>query len=319
MEKTAKRNRSRSSSPSQAAREPSPVHSTPDLLPQNPPPEGFQTQEVRRESNAFAQNQSDSHHGAIRTKNVPVISEFHRGHGLSYNLPADGADTLFFDDSTNIQDLPEDLDWFFEESQSELVSSLDMSGTVHVAPPTTFQITATMPELLSNNHQPALPALPSYDNAWLIARSKILASLHSLPQELLESPFFQRSNLALFYDLYFKNYHHHFPILHQPSMLVAEAPPLLLTAIMTLGATLIADPVLYSIGTRVHDALRWIILSVSTENIIFSTTSNSYRLGNSSHRLHSGVYKRYSLCKLRGRCLQQLNTTKWLTYSMGQY
>jgi len=317
VEKTAKRNRSRSSSPSQIARELSPAHSTPELSPQNPPPEAFEIQGVRRESNASVRNQYDSRHNALRTKSTPTVPEFHRGYGLSYNLPADGADTLFFDDSTNIQDLPEDLDWFFEASQSELVSSLDMSSAV--APPTTFQIAAAMPELLSSNHQPILPAIPSYDNAWLIARSKILASLHSLPQELLESPFFQRSNLALFYDLYFKNYHHHFPILHQPSMLVAEAPPLLLTAIITLGATLIADPVLYSIGTQIHDALRWIILSVSTGKSIFCTVSNYYRLEGLSHPLRSGVSKRYSLCKHRGKCHQLLNTTRWLTSSTGQY
>jgi hypothetical protein len=188
--------------------------------------------------------------------------ETNRSQGLSYMLPNEGIDTLFFDDSTNVQDLPEDLDWFFEANQPGSMSTVDIVSGVSPLP--MFQGVSSIPAPLSYPQQTPSPSTSTYESTWSIAQSRMISSLQSLPPELLESPFFNLHNLAMFYDLYFKNYHHHFPILHRPSLSVAEVHPLLLTAIVTLGATLAADPVFYFLGQQIHDALRWIILAVST-------------------------------------------------------
>jgi hypothetical protein len=47
----------------------------------------------------------------------------HRIQGSPSVHSHDVAETLFFDDSANFQDLPEDLDWFFETSQPGLFST----------------------------------------------------------------------------------------------------------------------------------------------------------------------------------------------------
>lgn len=221
--------------------------------PQESLPSSSDYQTVREEEDqctAGSQHEDTDHFG---TKHH--LDNFYRIHDIASTPALDVAETLFFDESANIQDFPEDLDWFFEESQPGIFSTMGLQ------PAPTFPEPVTIPAFL-NFHQPILSPSPStYDVEWTVARANILASLSSLPPDLLESSFFRPDNMAMLYVLYFKNYHHHFPILHQPTLIVSEAPPLLLTAILTLGATLATDPAFYYLGQRIHDALRWIILA----------------------------------------------------------
>lgn len=246
-----------------------PIHrvgkaSSSSLLSQNTEPEGL-AQAESNTLNAASFTDSDIPFGGLSgCKSTHPGYEHHRNQGFFNNISAEGGETLFFDDSTNPQDLPDDLDWFFEASQPVLVPPIIMGVTGGNSGP--YEPIPAIPEIQPSDHQSAsaeIPSTPEFDNSWSIARSKILLSLQSLSPEILQSRFFEPSNLSLFYDLYFKNYHHHFPILHQPSISITEAPPLLLTAILTLGATLAVDTSLYFIGQKIHDALRWVILSVS--------------------------------------------------------
>lgn len=295
--------------------------SSSSLLSQNTQPERGLVREGPSILNASSFTNQDTTSGIVNgCKSTHLVSEHHRSQGYSYNVSAEGGETFFFDDSTNAQDLPDDLDWFFEASQPVLVPPITMGVTV--GPSRTFENEAAIPELQPSNHHSSLSELttiPVFDNLWSISRSKILLSLQSLPREILESRFFEPSNLALFYNLYFKNYHHHFPILHQPSISITEAPPLLLTAILTLGATLAADTSLYFIGQKIHDALRWIILSVSLKPLYLPASAEHQRRESLSLRLLCGVFRHFSLFRPKEKCSQLANITRWLTSSMGRY
>lgn len=50
-------------------------------------------------------------------------------------------------------------------------------------------------------------------------------------------------------------------LLHRPTLSITGSPPLLITAIVTLGSTLAADETIYCLGQRIHDALRWVIFA----------------------------------------------------------
>lgn len=181
------------------------------------------------------------------------------GLNFNYGSPPSGPDTLFFDGSANIYDLPEGLDWFFEDPQLDPLPGLDIQTIQPMSPHQSF-----LPPV-SVNHQPSVPILPPLDSAsWSIVQARLTESLRGLAPDILQSCFFLPSNLARCYELYFQNYHEHFPILHRPTLLVTKAEPLLLASIITLGSTRIEDDVVFSIGQKIHDSLRWIIFQVNT-------------------------------------------------------
>ncbi|KAK7227951.1 hypothetical protein V2G26_000121 [Clonostachys chloroleuca] len=60
---------------------------------------------------------------------------------------------------------------------------------------------------------------------------------------------------------YWENYNAHFFLLHQPTFCVQDAPPLLLVAILTLGATLSPDEGHYRVAETIHQNLRWLIFT----------------------------------------------------------
>lgn len=101
----------------------------------------------------------------------------------------------------------------------------------------------------------------------LLLRSKLQSALPSVASEVLESSFFELQNLKSFYDDYFKSYNAHFPIIHQATFSVHDVEPLLLVAMLTLGATLSPDPAHFFSAQRIHDTLRWLIFSVNLYRI----------------------------------------------------
>ena len=180
-----------------------------------------------------------------------------------YRTPAEGANALFFDDSIGLQDIPDDLNWFFEDIPMGSTSNGELTLMV---PENTLPFTVSSP-FVDPQHSQQSPStsVSMNSDAWSTVRITLLASLSSLPQEILDTSFFHPSNLAIFYELYFENYHPHFPFLHRPSLSPAEASPLLIAAIVTLGSTLASDAAHYNVGQRIHDSLRWITFGVSMQ------------------------------------------------------
>lgn len=182
------------------------------------------------------------------------------GLNLNYGSPPDGTDTLFFDGSANIYDLPEGLDWFFDPPELDPLLNVDVQHMQAVPP-----CQALILSPVSINQQSSAHSSPPLNNScWSTVQARLIENLDSLPPEILQSWFFYPSNLEKCYELYFDNYHHHFPILHRPTLLVTEAEPLLVASIITLGSTMATDDIVFSIGQKVHDLLRWIIFQVNT-------------------------------------------------------
>jgi hypothetical protein len=170
----------------------------------------------------------------------------------------DKVNPLFFDASTDFQDMPNDLDWFFQDVMQKTPSACSVSEYDAVMEPAMF------PYLQQESN-----SLSRYNSSpWVAASSILRPSLDDLPSDILGSQFFDPSHLAEFYDLYFNNYHPHFPFLHRPSLAPVEMPPLLLTAIVALGSTLSPDSFNFEISVKVHEYLRWKVLSVSQISIL---------------------------------------------------
>jgi hypothetical protein len=236
------------------------------------------------------------------------------GPGFNYRSPPDGPDTLFFDGSANIYDLPEGLDWFFEVPQPDALTNMDIVTTDPIPSHHTL-----IPSPLSIDQQSASGLLPSLsDNTWPTVQARLIESLYSLPPDILQSCFFYPSNLTTCYELYFEKYHHHFPFLHRATLSVTEAEPLLIASIITLGSTMISDKAIYGIGHRIHDSLRWIIFQVGLMNSSEMRDIDCVsRPVNSNHHHRCGVYRHFFWCRRKQRCFQQGNITKWHTSFMG--
>jgi hypothetical protein len=170
----------------------------------------------------------------------------------------DNVNPLFFDASTDFQDIPNNLDWFFQDVMQKTPSACSISEHDAIMEPALF------PFLQQESN-----SLSRYNSSlWVAASSILRSSLEDLPSDILRSQFFDPSQLAEFYDLYFNNYHPHFPFLHRPSLIPVEMPPLLLTAIVALGSTLSHDPFNFEISVKIHEYLRWKMLSVSQRAIL---------------------------------------------------
>lgn len=176
------------------------------------------------------------------------------GAGFTYGSPPDDPETLFFDESANIWDLPDNLEWFFEAPNQNALAMTDPSLAFGL--PSFLSPVANLPPFQESLGLPF--SMPTTENCWFTVQSRLLQSLSSVQQDL-HPHFFNPGNLAMCYNLYFENYHPHFPIIHRPTLVVTEAEPLLLAAIITLGSTLSSDELIYEIGQKIHNNLRWII------------------------------------------------------------
>ena len=180
------------------------------------------------------------------------------GQVLHQRPMGDVTDTLFFDVSATMEDLPDGLEWFFEMPQHGIVANDGLVGSA------TAPLLHTEPVIFESplfSQNAALVSPPTANSAWSVVRPKLLMSLSALPPDVLESIFFHPCNLEFCFDLYFEKYHNHFPFLHRPTLSITESPPLLIIAIVTLGSTLATDETIFRIGQRIHDALRWIVFS----------------------------------------------------------
>ena len=163
---------------------------------------------------------------------------------------------IFFDAFDDAQGLTEDLDWLFGNLPADPYYSggpsiEEINNTSSISPNSTMSAQAST-DTPSNAVDP-----------WFAIRANILSHLLGMQADLIEDPFFEPPNLKRFFDIYFTSYNPHFPILHQASFKVEDAPPLLLLAVVTLGATLDTEPSHFSVAEKIHDNLRWLIFSVS--------------------------------------------------------
>jgi hypothetical protein len=95
-----------------------------------------------------------------------------------------------------------------------------------------------------------------------VPRDRVLSALTTLPAEILASSFFEAANLERFMQNYWNSYNPHFSLLHRPTFSVQDAPPLLLVALLTLGATLSPIEEHYVVAEQIHQNLRWLIFTV---------------------------------------------------------
>ncbi|ODV88500.1 hypothetical protein CANCADRAFT_32081 [Tortispora caseinolytica NRRL Y-17796] len=123
------------------------------------------------------------------------------------------------------------------------------------------------------------PDSADVENQWIIVSEKIIKCLFGIdPQaggsplesitlsniysdNLLRTDFFNPDVLRRHFQLYFENYHDHFPIVHQPSFRKhpEEVQPLLMVSIITLGTSFSTD--YFKISVELHGRLRFLVLS----------------------------------------------------------
>ncbi|KAJ5777441.1 hypothetical protein N7520_000687 [Penicillium odoratum] len=168
--------------------------------------------------------------------------------------------TMFWQDLPELQTQRNDLEWLFEPLQGIPQASALPSEWTFNAPnlenSTIWQTETDLNVIVDKKSPPGL-------EEWTLAHSRLIPALNQLDISVLYSPFFEVENLKIFYDLYFENYHPHFPIFHRPTMILSDIEPLLLVSLLTLGSTMSDDMHLYELGQQVHDALRLIIINVA--------------------------------------------------------
>lgn len=170
----------------------------------------------------------------------------------------------FFDESNDATSLMQDLDWLFD------ASSWDGSGEVdgiNLHSPANAPTTSPVSDASVGRD-----IISQLENTYRLPRERILSSLSYLPKEVLTSSFFESKTLEQFMLSYWENYNAHFFLLHQPTFCVQDAPPLLLVAILTLGATLSPDEGHYRVAETIHQNLRWLIFTVSEVQFILLTS-----------------------------------------------
>ncbi|OJJ48597.1 hypothetical protein ASPZODRAFT_150792 [Penicilliopsis zonata CBS 506.65] len=182
--------------------------------------------------------------------------------------------SLFFD-SACLPDSLRDFEWLFDNvsadfgAASEGASNINNSNTSGISRERSMSTTtvdlspSSFSMQTSQIRSPPLMDSSSYFAPWVTVQGRLLEALRILPPEILVSSFFYPANLARFFELYFENYHHHFPILHKPTLDPTKAPPLLITAIITLGSTLSSDAGHFEMATKIHDSLRYIVFNTA--------------------------------------------------------
>ncbi|KAJ5623638.1 Krueppel c2h2-type zinc finger protein [Penicillium lividum] len=167
--------------------------------------------------------------------------------------------SLFWDPSFSAPDPLLDFDWLFDN----MPSNFNDAGVSEVSPSQTGTSDLSPPSFPMNSQVVRFPI--NLDESsfapWMIVQGRLFEALCSLPEALLTSDFFLPLNLSYFFDLYFENYHPHFPILHRPTLDPSRAPPLLIAAIVTLGSTLSPQADHFQTSAQIHDSLRYIIFN----------------------------------------------------------
>ncbi|ETN46402.1 uncharacterized protein HMPREF1541_00586 [Cyphellophora europaea CBS 101466] len=195
---------------------------------------------------------SASSHGptpgpSIMPRSTPLMSN-----------PTPETTQLFFDSSTDVQGVREDIDWLFSNGNVPESAADGYYNAAPWAPPPPLSLSPSS----SNSFQSAGDVPNPQPSEWNEVRANVLSALDLiLPPPVLQSSFFEPESLQTFYGIYFANYNAHFPILHAPTFNPQEAPPLLMVAILTLGATLSPDETHFSTADKIHDSLRWLIFS----------------------------------------------------------
>lgn len=191
-------------------------------------------------------------------------------HNMNFALPQfveDQVTSLFFDPSTNIPDPALDFEWLFDNLSADLNSAGGSAGIPSITSPhSSISATEISPPALpvpspAHIRQPLSPQ-SSQTSTWAEVRANLLKALGTLEPEIATSSFFYPSNLAGFWDLYFENYHPHFPILHKHTLDPVKASPLMVAAIVTLGSTLSEDGGHWDASIKIHDTLRYLIFGV---------------------------------------------------------
>jgi hypothetical protein len=186
-------------------------------------------------------------------------------------VPDGTVTSLFMDPSFTGSDPLLDFEWPFDNVPTDFSAPAgdgfpDISSPGHSAS-TTEMSPPSFPMQSQNIRLPA-PTSPYSFAPWVIVQDRLFDALSTLPHELITSSFFSPSNLSHFYDLYFENYHTHFPILHKWTLDPTTAPPLLMTAIATLGSTLSSEPAHFEGAVKIHDSLRYIIFNVRSSPFV---------------------------------------------------
>ena len=242
---------------------------TPQTQYQMPESAAMFTAEHEDTQHSIQQPSSGKGHGDLEdeTTNKPDLPVTHDHpmdfrNDMMYNLTEENVASLFFDPSLNNPDPSLDFEWLFDNVSQEfnpndlpmIVSPESSISATNISPPAfpmhTPHISYPHPDQMSNA-------------PWVTVQARLLDVLNNLPPDVLMSPFFYPPNLAHFYNLYFENYHPHFPILHKPTLDPLNASPLLITAIVTLGSTLSSDVAHFETAVKIHDSLRYIIFNVS--------------------------------------------------------
>ncbi|KAL3483287.1 fungal-specific transcription factor domain-containing protein [Aspergillus germanicus] len=166
----------------------------------------------------------------------------------------------FFDGSNDATSLTQDLDWLFGVGvDSWGDASADLYRFNNILNPATEQLPVWSP--LSGTSSQGSATNPVENAAHLLPRQKVLSALVTLPADVLSASFFDAANLEWFMQSYWENYNPHFSLLHRPTFSVQDAPPLLLVALLTLGATLSPDRGHYQVAEKIHESLRWLIFT----------------------------------------------------------
>lgn len=193
-------------------------------------------------------------------------------------LPDQEVTSLFFDPSISMPDPALDFEWLFDNLSADLNYSGGMPSVV--SPQSSVSLPGISPPAFGAASSPvrtrhSISSQSSGSSPWAEVRANLLKALNSLTSDVLMSSFFYPNNLAGFWDLYFENYHPHFPILHKPTLDPVSASPLLVAAIVTLGSTLSGDAAHFDVANKIHDSLRYIIFGVRSSFLFHSVSSNS--------------------------------------------
>lgn len=186
-------------------------------------------------------------------------------------LPDQEVTSLFFDPSISMPDPALDFEWLFDNLSADLNNGMPSV----VSPQSSVSLPGISPPAFGAASSPvrirhSISSQSSGSSPWAEVRANLLKALNSLTSDVLMSSFFYPNNLAGFWDLYFENYHPHFPILHKPTLDPVSASPLLVAAIVTLGSTLSGDAGHFDVANKIHDSLRYIIFGV---RLLFSLLS----------------------------------------------
>jgi hypothetical protein len=179
----------------------------------------------------------------------------------------DNVAPLFFDPLFTFPDLPVDFEWLFDDMLTDFnfpSNGIALSLQISMSAMSTLLLSFPVPA-------PNIPYAPPSGflsaTPWATVQARVLEVLESLSPDVLISSFFYHSNLSQFYNLYFENYHPHFPILYKPTLDLTKVPPLLIIAIVTLGSTLSSDADHFQTAVKIYDSLRYIIFNVSLHTL----------------------------------------------------